>query len=263
MPVQSPNKVRHVFGQEIDWELVLRAALDDCHPDHAQAVELVADYATRMARRIARRYACRVGNPQYQTNRVICDFVEEAPSIIFVKLKESPPSHRNFPAWCHVVLSNYLIDRFRRLSASNGKGAVLSETDIFTPSWAHDGDDDGLDGLPAPGGEQDIIEEVADPWGPRLCSQWESELPPLRRVIVLALTRLFQQVPRGIWCRWLKEIEAPETFPPLSVYAEESIEGRARMIGQELGMSPIAVRQHFYRALRALKRLLPSDGIEG
>lgn len=251
-----------MFGQEIDWQLVLRAALDNCHPDHAQAVGIVTDCATQMARRIARRYAYRVGNPRYQKNRVICDFVEEAQGIIFRALKESPPSHTNFPAWCRAVLNNYLIGQFRRSSASDGKGRILLESDIFVQSSADDSDDDGgLDGLPAPGGEQDISEEIYDPWGPRLCRQWELELPPLSRVIVLALTGLFQQVPRETWCRWLKESEAPETFPPLSVYSEESIEGRSRMIAQELGMTPSAVRQHYYRALPVLRRLLSPEGI--
>jgi len=119
----------------------------------------------------------------------------------------------------------------------------LARVEPEDPSWKRDWKqaEDQLDGERQFSGEE--------------LKQLET-LPPVRRVIALAVAGLWQAVLPDRWKRWVEEARIDPPFPPRECCAANGFRANVRLVAQSLEQTEDAVRQHLYRAKNVLRSLL-------
>ncbi len=208
------------------------------------------------------------------------DFEDEAISFIRTKGAYFDPAKGTFESWCYRVLKNRAIDFLRnsyrqeelvppfRVSENSGRLHWLEEKSprlegneqlseaIAEHPWSPERPDPEL--LTATFKSEDFDDDQAYLCGEKtftkqILRRCES-LPVLCRVVVFALTGLWRAVPAEDWESWLRETDINPPFPPPELMTKE-FSTNVKILAGLLGTSEAAIRQHYYRALRKLKRL--------
>lgn len=83
-------------------------------------------------------------------------------------------------------------------------------------------------------------------------------LPARRKIIALAVTGLWNEVPAEVWDTWLRDARIDPPFPPSECCPENLENGvhvNVRLVAEALGQTENTIRQHFYRAKNVLQTL--------
>jgi len=176
------------------------------------------------------------------------DLIENAPGHVWKNLYRFDVEKGSFEAWCYVVVTNLGRDMGRQQK----RRPEISLTDL--EPCCERGTVDVFNGLFV---ENDVLNQIAwlEPFGRGELTQLQ-QMPSLRRVIVVALAGLAPRVPQVTWTHWLQEANIAGPFPPQQIYEYDNPIERIPCVASSLGKEVEAVRQHWYRGLEVLKKIL-------
>lgn len=182
------------------------------------------------------------------------DFLDQVPGYMFEKLSYFDPQQGySFLAWCSRVLKNLAIDMGKKEERRR---------EILSSDW-----DEAFSGDPKRNADAEFVLEIVSP-DPSIVDQVSrleklpaqkvailETMPPLQRVIVVAMAGLVPRVNSEVWNRWLDEAGVEHPFPPPKIYDFDEPIDRVDCIAEALGMKRDAVRQHWYRGVKVLRKL--------
>ena len=176
------------------------------------------------------------------------EFVDEAPSIIFVRYEKFSPKKGRFTGWCRTVLKRWGIDRFRKQERSpHTTGHDLEKYAADNPAA---GDDTGSSSACS----DRIFDELFGDEDVEKIKKWNLK----HRIVLLVLSGLWVNISTEQWPKWCEEFGIDQGFPPENVRVESDPPKRIRPLADCLGEHPNTVSQLWLRhkdKLASLKAL--------
>jgi len=151
------------------------------------------------------------------------------------------PQKGTFRAWLYRVIERFAIDQGRKARRDK---KILGKIGEFTLS------EKNVPHTPLPPHSISTSEALS----PNKVESLE-RMPPLQRVIAVALAGLAPRVPEQKWANWLQEADIPGPFPPSEIYNLDEPRERIPCLASALNMEPEAVRQHWYRARKNFQNI--------